>query len=212
MGEYLEKFERMLSLKEKELAVEIMTEAQRRSSYEDWLIAYIIENTPISFSDPEISLEERAQKCALDSGASLLELANAYRSVQEKYRNLLSFSCAGLTLRDPVPFLPNSELKKFVRDFCDGKIFTSAHIKREEEIPLVFMCLFYGSLSDVDLSSIGIAYEYLTEALPRSINGYPMFCSLRFLNIHDWNRCQKAILKRKNEGKTLTPNEEGNEK
>jgi hypothetical protein len=35
------------------------------------------------------------------------------------------------------------------------------------------------------LSSIGLIYEFITEAGPRSINGLPMFTSVKFLNRED---------------------------
>ena len=35
---------------------------------------------------------------------------------------------------------------------------------------------------------LGIIWEYLSEALPRSINGYPIFMSCRVMNKADWER------------------------
>lgn len=43
------------------------------------------------------------------------------------------------------------------------------------------------------LSDIGLIYEDLGKAGPRSINGYPIFWSFCILNKSDWERARKAI-------------------
>ncbi len=43
------------------------------------------------------------------------------------------------------------------------------------------------------LSDIGLIYEDIGQAGPRSINGYPIFWSFRILNKSDWERARKAI-------------------
>lgn len=88
------------------------------------------------------------------------------------------------------------ELREFVIDFLAGRIFTSAHMTNSASLGLVFMPLALGALSDwpdEDWADIGIIYEYLDKAGPRSINGMPSFFSLRIMHRDDWLRCIKAI-------------------
>jgi hypothetical protein len=43
------------------------------------------------------------------------------------------------------------------------------------------------------LRNLGCLYEHLSQAGPRSINGYPIFWSVRILNRDDWQRAAAAI-------------------
>ena len=82
----------------------------------------------------------------------------------------------------------NEELKQIAMDLYQGKIFTDRHLSKSEDAFLVFTVLSLGGFSefsDEDLEDIGLMFEYLDKAGPRSINGYPMFLSLRLLNQHD---------------------------
>jgi len=45
------------------------------------------------------------------------------------------------------------------------------------------------------LQNIGVIYEYISKAGPRSINGYPCFFSFRILNKADWLRAHAAIVR-----------------
>jgi hypothetical protein len=42
-------------------------------------------------------------------------------------------------------------------------------------------------------SQIGVFWEFYAQAMPRSINGYPMFASCRLMNLDDWKRCVVVI-------------------
>ena len=99
-----------------------------------------------------------------------------------------------------LPSRSEEELREFVLAFCDNRIFTSAHLTETQkpQLGLVFMPIGLGAFEGHDeesLMQVGIIYEYLSEALPRSLNGMPMFPSLKMLNAEDWNRCRKAILR-----------------
>lgn len=52
-----------------------------------------------------------------------------------------------------------------------------------------------GRKSDEDWASVGIFYEYLDKAGPRSVNGWPSFLSMRLMHVDDWERCRKAIVR-----------------
>lgn len=51
---------------------------------------------------------------------------------------------------------------------------------------------------------LGLVWEYLSEAGPRSVNGMPIFMSLRFMHIEDWNRARTAILREEERRKNIT--------
>lgn len=43
------------------------------------------------------------------------------------------------------------------------------------------------------VSQIGVVWEHYDKAMPRSVNGYPMFLSCHLMNMDDWERCLKVI-------------------
>jgi hypothetical protein len=104
--------------------------------------------------------------------------------------------------KEPVPFtltkMSDDDLKKFVIDFVESKIFADFMIRDKDPTSLVtvFMPLAFGALSDApeeELKKIGILWEYNDKAMPRSINGYPTFPSVRMMHIDDWNRVRPVI-------------------
>lgn len=83
--------------------------------------------------------------------------------------------------------LTNEQLKEIAIDFYEGKIFSDRHIPEHESsgLAMVFMPIALGAFSaesQEDLEKIGMIYEYMSEAGPRSCNGMPGFFSLRLLN------------------------------
>lgn len=79
----------------------------------------------------------------------------------------------------------NEEIKKLAVDIAEGKVFTSAQIENVEDYPMIFLPLILGALKDKskeDLQKIGLMYEYIDKAMPRSINGYPIFSSFNLLS------------------------------
>lgn len=103
-------------------------------------------------------------------------------------------------MREPrlVPRKSREELRKFVDDFVSGRIFSSAHLPPTDDrlIGGVFLTAGLGGFSEwtlEELQQIGIIYEYLNQAGPRSINGYPCFFSLRVLHVEDWRIALVAI-------------------
>jgi hypothetical protein len=82
----------------------------------------------------------------------------------------------------------DDELKQIAKDMWKGRIFTNRHCKDETLLGSIFMSLALGGLNnlpDEDVNDIGMVYEYLSEAGPRAINGYPMFMSCRLLSKAD---------------------------
>jgi len=96
-----------------------------------------------------------------------------------------------------LPRMPDDELRKFIQDMLANQIFVSEQVRNPADVGMVFMPLLLGALGDYDprsYSDIGVFYEYHSKSLPRSINGYPCFTSVRMLHRLDWIRARKAII------------------
>lgn len=81
----------------------------------------------------------------------------------------------------------DQELRQIALDLADGKIFCNRHVPPNDSRMLlsIFMILSLMENANQWVRDAGLIYEYLSEAGPRSINGYPMFMSCRKLNIED---------------------------
>ena len=85
---------------------------------------------------------------------------------------------------------PEPDLKQLAIDIHAGRVFTDRHLRRDaRDLLLVFMPIgFMGHedraqmIADMESGAIGMLYEYMREAGPRSINGLPSFFSVRMLN------------------------------
>ena len=85
----------------------------------------------------------------------------------------------------------DDELKQLAVEIFDGKVFTDRHCNRSSDISMVFMPIILGAFSNMteeERTDIGMIYEYLSEAGPRSCNGMPMFTSLRYLSKNDTDK------------------------
>jgi hypothetical protein len=92
--------------------------------------------------------------------------------------------------------MPKKDLQRFVRDFLAGLIFTSAQVHESDRQVPIFLPLDFGVLQKWDTESrmeVGVIWEYYKEALPRGVNGYPMFMSMRIMHRKDWARAAAAI-------------------
>jgi hypothetical protein len=111
--------------------------------------------------------------------------------------------------------MSDADLRKFIQDYLGNMIFTSAHIRPIQQTMLgqIFMPILFGAFEDYreqDLEQIGIIYEYYNKAGPMSINGYPMFVSMRLLHALDWERARKVIIQEEQRAKELElPPDEG---
>lgn len=92
-------------------------------------------------------------------------------------------------------YVPKSdaEIRELAQDLYQGRIFTDRHIKKgdEERALTVFMPLAFlkpKDVQDLKKNNIGLFYEYLSEAGPRSVNGYPTFASFNALSQDDAKR------------------------
>lgn len=88
----------------------------------------------------------------------------------------------------------DEELKQIAKDLYAGKIFTDRHLKQHEMSMLNFVFMPLAFLNEKEkeefratakAGQFGLIYEYIDKALPRSINGLPMFTSMRLLSKDD---------------------------
>ncbi len=90
--------------------------------------------------------------------------------------------------RKPVPRMSKDELKTFVRDCADNKIYVMQMIDDPKRmLGSVFMMIGLAGFGNVDLDSIGTIYEYLDKAGPVGVNGHPSFLSHRYMHKDDWD-------------------------
>jgi hypothetical protein len=91
----------------------------------------------------------------------------------------------------------DKELKRLAIDIVEGKVY-GTFCMNEYDIELltaIFMPIFFMDEEQrnelcKDLAHI---YEYIDHAGPRSINGHPMFTSMRTLNKQQWAKVCEYI-------------------
>lgn len=108
---------------------------------------------------------------------------------------------------------PDAELKQLAQDIYDQKVFTSAHVSRGEQynIAMIFMPIALGAFkgyTQEDLEDLGLMYEYYSEAMPRGINGMPIFPSVRLLNKLDLEKVNVYYIKYSELKKAFNDDEE----
>jgi hypothetical protein len=91
------------------------------------------------------------------------------------------------------PRLTDEEVTALARDLVKDRIFMSDQLRKHEQnlLSSIFMPLVFMKPKDVRKmvdGDLAVLYEYFKEAGPRSINGRPMFFSMRWLNQADYAR------------------------
>jgi hypothetical protein len=87
--------------------------------------------------------------------------------------------------------LSDEQIKEYARGLHDGRLFTNFHIPEEQAlqmVPSIFMPIGMGALSSYDHTKLGAIVEWLEEAGPRSVNGYPIFMSCTVIHREDWGK------------------------
>lgn len=88
----------------------------------------------------------------------------------------------------------DGELEEFVKLMLGGGIITDKQVPNDMW-PSVFLLLALGALSSwtpKEVEQIGVVYGDMKDVAPRSINGYPIFFTIGFLNQADWERVKAA--------------------
>jgi hypothetical protein len=105
-----------------------------------------------------------------------------------------------------LPRLDEDGLRKFVVEFLRGDIFTSAQLRDSELLHMVFLPLAFGATKDFSEESIreiGVIWAYMSTALPRSVNGYPIFGACCLMHKDDWARASLAIQREQDREKSI---------
>lgn len=95
----------------------------------------------------------------------------------------------------PPPKMSSEQKRDFVLGVCQGTIFTNRHLKDPSLFPKVFSPFLFGGrkLAPRDLSTLGCVWAPLDQALPKSINGHPMFVIANVMHADDARECFEAI-------------------
>jgi hypothetical protein len=93
--------------------------------------------------------------------------------------------------------LSNKELVKLAQDIKGNLIFHSNMLDNLGLIHSVFMPLALMEHEELVKIAphVGLFYEYLTESGPRTINGYPIFTSVRMIHREDIPKLQEILNK-----------------
>jgi hypothetical protein len=84
--------------------------------------------------------------------------------------------------------LPRQELKQIARGLITHELWGTSD---PDELRMAFgflLTLFAENASpekERDLGNVGFVYAAMSDALPRAINGVPMFLSARFVHVND---------------------------
>lgn len=91
----------------------------------------------------------------------------------------------------------HEDLIKIAKGLRSGEIFCDRHLRRHEDIQMVFMVLFFiteqSFFDRLKAFPPGMMYEWLDKAAPRGVNGYPCFFSAHILNRADTDTVMQMI-------------------
>jgi hypothetical protein len=95
----------------------------------------------------------------------------------------------------PVPLMEDAEIRKLALDIVEDKVFHSNMIDESENVTMqmVFMPLLFLKEDTVEITDIGLLYEYNDKAGVRGINGYPVFSSMRMVHKDNTDTLQSYI-------------------
>ncbi len=108
-------------------------------------------------------------------------------------------------IMEPFPSQSDEQLRKIANALFHGEIFCSLQIKDSSMFSMVFMVAMFGDEAfqvKLAVHNIRFVYEYMSKALPRGVNGYPMFMSMTILNNEDADKViamHNELLKREDE-------------
>lgn len=93
----------------------------------------------------------------------------------------------------------DAELETLAQDIVAGRVFTSMAIPVGQERMLggIFMPLGFcdtEALKEFERLEVSLFYEEMHKAAPRSVNGFPTFFSLKFLDIEDHKKLLERLV------------------
>lgn len=88
-----------------------------------------------------------------------------------------------------------AEIRNLVQAMLGGSVFLSIQVPSDQMdmIPSIFMPIGLGAIGQMfdtpdEISAFHpVLYEYLDQAGPRSVNGYPIFMSFKVIKASDYN-------------------------
>jgi len=83
----------------------------------------------------------------------------------------------------------DEDLKRLAKDMVGNQIFCSDQIPKHERLTLVFPIVAMmdkGAHRQMKKHNVVHVYEYYNKALPRGVNGLPMFMSCHLLTKQDY--------------------------
>jgi len=102
--------------------------------------------------------------------------------------------------------MDDKDLRKLARDAAEGRVFFASQVAEQDVVSMVFMPLLFLSKEDaakMEQEGVIDVYQYLDQAGPRCINGYPIFMSMCTITkpdkdkliqyVDEYNRFQKAF-------------------
>lgn len=110
--------------------------------------------------------------------------------------------------RKPKRMKTDEELYQIATDMLEDKVFTSYQIPEYalSNLTMIFMPLLFMDEKQkkaMKRHKASMFYEYYTEAGNRSVNGYPIFMSMRYINIDDSTRLREIYEKIKEKKESL---------
>lgn len=76
-------------------------------------------------------------------------------------------------------------LNELAQDIYDGKVFTDKHLRTPHDLEMVFIPLAFlpeHQKKELIENPPGLIYEYFQKSNTRSVNGFPCFYTVHFLN------------------------------
>ncbi len=101
---------------------------------------------------------------------------------------------------EPLHRVDHGELKKLAVALFSNQLFTSSHIEKGQEhlASSIFMPLLFldnDGREQLAAKKPHVFYEFMSEAGPRAINGYPIFMSVKMLVKEDWDLVKEMAAK-----------------
>lgn len=92
----------------------------------------------------------------------------------------------------------DEEIKAIAKDIVLGNVFSTLALPPSDlsMINIIFMPITFGAFAGYtreQLDEIGSIYEYLSEALPTGVNGYPIFGSMQILSTEETDKLRHFI-------------------